>query len=400
MSMATATIDLMDQVKSLLTPDIISKMASFVGETPAATQKALGGMVPSVIAGLANQASTTNGAQLLARTLDSGGFTGGVLDNLGRLLTGGATTQNTISSGVSILESLFGGKLSSMTDLLARFAGIRVDSASSLLALVTPLIMHALGRQRSAFGSSPSALSTLLGEQRSALAGLLPTGLGSLLGWSPSAETVTRSVPTREDVRGVVAPAARATYWRWLLPLLILAGLALFALSWLWNRETVPPIREAAKAAVRMADVQLPGGMKISVPEGSFNYTLYQWLSTTGDTTVPKRFVFDNLNFNTGSTQLTPESGSTVDSLVAIMKAYPGTVVRLEGYTDNTGDAAANKKLSLDRADTVKTIMVRGGVADSRISTTGYGPDNPIAPNDTEEGRAKNRRTELVVEKR
>jgi len=181
---------------------------------------------------------------------------------------------------------------------------------------------------------------------------------------------------------------------------LILAGLALFALSWLWNRETVPPIREAAQSAFRMTDVQLPGGMKISIPEGSFNYTLYQWLSTTGDTTVPKRFVFDNLNFNTGSTQLTPESVSTVDSLVAIMKAYPGTVVRLEGYTDNTGDAAANKKLSLDRADTVKTIMVRGGVADSRISTTGYGPDNPIAPNDTEEGRAKNRRTELVVEKR
>src|SRR5215831_15979533 len=379
--MATTTIDLMDQIKSLLTPDIISKMASFVGETPAATQKALGGMVPSVIAGLANQASTPNGAQQLARTLDSGGFTGGVLDNIGSLLTGGATTQSTISSGVSILESLFGGKLSSITDLLARFAGIRVDSASSLLALVTPLIMHVVGRQRSAFGSSPSALSTLLGEQKSALAGLLPTGLGSLLGWSPSAETVTRSVPTREDVRGVVAPAARATYWR-------------------WNRETVPPIREAAKSAFRMADVQLPGGMKISIPEGSFNYTLYQWLSTTGDTTVPKRFVFDNLNFNTGSTQLTPESGSTVDSLVAIMKAYPGTVVRLEGYTDNTGDAAANKKLSLDRADAVKAIMVTGGIADSRISTTGYGPDNPIAPNDTEEGRAKNRRTELVVEKR
>ena len=398
--MATATIDLMDQVKSLLTPDIVSKMASFVGETPAATQKALGGMVPSVIAGLANQASTSNGAQQLFRTLDSGGFTGGVLDNIGSLLTGGATTQSTISSGVSILESLFGGKLSSITDLLARFAGIRVDSASSLLALVTPLIMHVVGRQRSAFGSSPSALSTLLGEQKSALAGLLPTGLGSLLGWSPSAETVTRSVPTREDVRGAVPPAARATSWRWLLPLLILAGLALFALSWLWNRETVPPIREAAKSAFRMADVQLPGGVKISIPEGSFNYTLYQWLSTTGDTTVPKRFVFDNLNFNTGSTQLTPESGSTVDSLVAIMKAYPGTVVRLEGYTDNTGDAAANKKLSLDRADAVKAIMVTGGIADSRISTTGYGPDNPIAPNDTEEGRAKNRRTELVVEKR
>ena len=128
-----------------------------------------------------------------------------------------------------------------------------------------------------------------------------------------------------------MAPAARGGYWNWLLPLLIFAGLALLALSWLWNRETVPPIREAAKSAFRMADVQLPGGVKISIPERSFNYALYQWLSTTRDTTVPKRFVFDNLNFNTGSTQLTPESVPTVDSLVAIMNAYPGTVVRLQG---------------------------------------------------------------------
>jgi len=60
-------------------------------------------MVPSAIAGLANQASTSNGAQLLARMLDSGGFTGGVLDNLGSLLTGGTATQSTVSSGVSIL---------------------------------------------------------------------------------------------------------------------------------------------------------------------------------------------------------------------------------------------------------------------------------------------------------
>ena len=115
---------------------------------------------------------------------------------------------------------------------------------------------------------------------------------------------------------------------------------------------------------------------------------------------MPKRFVFDNLNFETGSTKLTPDSIPTVDSLVAILKAYPAVAVRLEGYTDNTGDAAANKKLSLDRAVTVKEIMIAGGIADARIGTDGYGEEKPIAPNETEEGRAKNRRTELIVAKR
>ena len=83
-----------------------------------------------------------------------------------------------------------------------------------------------------------------------------------------------------------------------------------------------------------------------------------------------------------------------------ILKAYPDVAVRLEGHTDNTGDADANKKLSLDRAVVVKEIMVPGGIADGRIGTDGYGEEKPIAPNETEEGRAKNRRTELVVEKR
>lgn len=109
---------------------------------------------------------------------------------------------------------------------------------------------------------------------------------------------------------------------------------------------------------------------------------------------------FEDLNFETGSTQLTPESVATVDSLVAILKAYPSVSVTLEGYTDTTGEPTANKQLSLDRAVAVKELMVKGGIANSRIASAGYGQENPVANNDTEQGRAKNRRLELVVVKR
>ena len=115
---------------------------------------------------------------------------------------------------------------------------------------------------------------------------------------------------------------------------------------------------------------------------------------------VPRRFVFEDLNFETGSTKLTPESRATVDTLVMVLKAYPAVRVALEGYTDNTGDPAANRKLSLDRADAVKDLMVNGGIPESRITSAGFGQDRPIAPNDTEQGRARNRRLELVVVKR
>ena len=386
-------VNLVELAKGYLTPDISQKAASFVGESESATQKAMNGIVPTLIAGLANQASTSGGAEKLGRILDTGKYDGSALNNLGSLFSGGETTQKVITQGKDTLNSLFGNKTEGLVDQIARFAGLRTGSASSLLALVLPLILSLLGRQRSTIGQSPSALASLLGEQKGFLSSLLPAGIGSLLGW-----TGYETARPRETAPYVEPKRERES---WFVPLLVLSGIVLAALAWLLSRPA--PVREipvASRPTVKMTDLPLPGGMKVSVPEGSFNYSLHQWLAGTTDTTVPKRFVFDNLNFETGSTKLTPESVPTVESLVVILKAYPAVAVRLEGHTDNTGDAAANKKLSLDRAVTVKEIMITGGIADARIGTDGYGEEKPIAPNETEEGRAKNRRTELVVEKR
>ena len=153
-------------------------------------------------------------------------------------------------------------------------------------------------------------------------------------------------------------------------------------------------MREAAEGS---ASFSSPGERRISVPEGSFNFSLASWLAGTTDTKVPKRFVFDDLNFERDSTTLTPESVPTVKTLITVLKAYPEVSVALEGHTDATGDPSANKRLSLQRADAVKQIMVQGGIPGSRITATGYGAESPLASNDTAQGRAKNRRLELVV---
>lgn len=70
------------------------------------------------------------------------------------------------------------------------------------------------------------------------------------------------------------------------------------------------------------------------------------------------------------------------------------------GHTDNTGDATSNVTLSQNRANAVRDMLVNGEVSADRMTTAGYGQDRPIAFNDTEEGKARNRRTELVVLKR
>ena len=114
--------------------------------------------------------------------LDTGKYDGSALNNLGSLFSGGETTQKAITQGKDILSSLFGNKTEGLVDQIARFAGIRTGSASSLLALAVPLIMNLLGRQRSTIGQSPSALASLLGEQKGFLSGLLPAGIGFLSG--------------------------------------------------------------------------------------------------------------------------------------------------------------------------------------------------------------------------
>jgi OmpA-OmpF porin, OOP family len=108
-------------------------------------------------------------------------------------------------------------------------------------------------------------------------------------------------------------------------------------------------------------------------------------------------FAARNIFFGLGSDKLTTSSFSALDEVVTILQNNPGLQLNINGYSDNTGQAAANKTLSQKRADAVKQYLVKKGIAQARLKATGYGPENPVAGNDTEEGRAKNRRVELKL---
>ena len=110
-------------------------------------------------------------------------------------------------------------------------------------------------------------------------------------------------------------------------------------------------------------------------------------------------FRFNNLTFETGSSNITEESRSEVDNIAAVLNAYNAVNVKLNGYTDNTGDSDANVQLSQARAMSVKARLMALGVAGSRVSTEGYGSANPVASNDTEEGRQENKRVEIEIVK-
>lgn len=104
--------------------------------------------------------------------------------------------------------------------------------------------------------------------------------------------------------------------------------------------------------------------------------------------------------FRTGQTDLLPASRAAVDRVAEYLRAHPARVALVEGYTDSTGEADRNLDLSVRRAEAVKDRLVEAGIDPARVATAGYGPRYPVASNDTDEGRRRNRRIEIAIDDR
>ena len=166
----------------------------------------------------------------------------------------------------------------------------------------------------------------------------------------------------------------------------------------------VAPVMEATKIEVqKVAEhnkkiLKLPNG-DIEVEAGTFLDKLYDEL--TENTLNPtKGYVFDNLNFASGSAAIAEDSKSQLNDLAKIMFAFPKVSISIYEHTDNVGDATVNLKLSEERAAAVEKYLISKGVADARILPKGFGSNKPVGDNSTEKGRLANRRTEVWVTKK
>jgi general secretion pathway protein A len=110
---------------------------------------------------------------------------------------------------------------------------------------------------------------------------------------------------------------------------------------------------------------------------------------------VPERKTIINFKYN--SNELPPESFETLDRIADFLKRNPAAGIDIKGYTDSSGSRSYNISVSEFRANTIKTYLVGKGVSAARITAAGLGPENPLAKNDTEEGRRKNRRVEIEL---
>src|SRR5690606_7576148 len=117
----------------------------------------------------------------------------------------------------------------------------------------------------------------------------------------------------------------------------------------------------------------------------------------TGDS-IP--VVLDNIFFSFGSDSLLPESRFELDGLAAFLEEEPSVHIEIHGHTDAVGSEEDNQRLSEARAKAVYEALIDRGIGPERLRYRGFGERRPVADNDTEEGRKRNRRTEFIILRR
>lgn len=411
---------LLDMVREVLAPNVVERASSLIGENATVTRRGLESAVPSVLAGVLGQASTPSGAERLLSTVTEGRYGADTLSGLGRQLSGGGTTEPLLNSGARLLSGLFGGQVDGVADAIAGTGGVGRGAVTTLLRLAAPIVMGVLGTRVASGGLDAGGLSRLLAGERSSILNAAPAGVANLIGLRepvtvPTYEAASRR---REPIAPPVEPARERTGWSWWPA--ALAGLAVLALLYFLTPgretqtarvETPPPAErtpaapvakpEPAPAPAPTTTTEPSAAPAASVREPAPRDALGQISGfLTGGEPTPRSFTLDDLNFESGSARLASSAQQTVASLGGLLKAHPSARVRVEGHTDASGSEAANKPLSEQRAAAVKSALVAAGAAPERIEVAGHGSEQPVADNDTDAGRARNRRTELVVVQR
>lgn len=411
--------NIFNSLKGLVTPELISKAASFLGEDSSKVQSAVGSIIPSLLGSLLAKG---NDANLESALVKAGKESEGLLSGAANLFSGGADEKSSYI-GSRFLDSLLGDKLGGLTSLISSVSGISSASVGKLLSMVSPLIAGFLGNKITAGGFNLSKLLGALNSEKGSFLELIPSGLTSVLG-IPSLASLGSSLSSGISSVGntageVVAEAKKGSSGliKWLL--LIAALIVLF---FIWRSCQQTAEEEAATTAAKVdsltnntavsvqrviTEFTLPNGEVLKGYEGGIEDQLILFIGSndyklaTPEALKEKWFNFDNIEFKHGSAiELTEESYPQIMNVVAILSQFKDAKVKVGGYTDKSGNADANMKLSQERAGTIKGLLEKNGIDSKRISAEGYGDQFATHPADAPDSlRALDRKIALRLEK-
>lgn len=432
------SINLIKQVTDLFGNEFVSKSATALGESEVGISKGLGAVIPSVFAALTQKSSTSGLASLFNLIPGENGF------DLSAFLSsffGGGDNTSLINKSAPLLTSLFGDKLGGLTSAISGFSGLKGASVTTLLASVVPSILAFIKKFKNDNNYTDAQVQGLLLDQKQYLNNAIPTGfnLSNVLGLAATGAAASSAAPRPTSTSSYSSQSDNkggSSLWIWLL-LLVLAGL----LIWYFSKgckdkdvvdttvvasdtlnKTVADVQENVSEAATtvmgkldsfgnwIADwgnettIKLPDGTELKVGENSTEYKLYKFITDDNfkidEVDKTKNWVsFDRVYFETGKAVLTQESQKQVKNIALILKNFPNASINIGGYTDNTGSAEVNKRVSDERAKAVaKELQNLGAAANQIAEAVGYGPEHPVCPaNDTKECQAQNRRVDLKL---
>ena len=401
---------ILDSLRRLVTPSIVSQLSGLYGVPSQSVEKGLSAAVPAVLAPLAARADDRDFmTQIFALAKDPANDPA-LLDSPDRILERARATPSNSGLMGQVQSLLFGNGLSGLTDGLARYAGLKGSTASSLLSLAMPLVFSCLNRMIRDDSLDASGLARRLSAEKLSITNAIPAGLSNLLPAAPTVSDVRTPKAfdqreVEETVRAAVPPQPQRSSMAWLIPAL-LALLAIGGLYAMLRRDRMPETTQVSTTGPAPVGTSgyvtrsLPSGSDLRVPPTGTEAKLLNFIESSAPATREIWFDFDRLNFETDSARLRGDSEEQLRNTAAILKAYPQVRVKIGGYTDNSGDPAANRRLSEERAMAVLTALKDNGIAADRLEAEGYGDQHPIADNSTPDGRARNRRVAIRVTSR
>lgn len=382
---------------------LVSQVAGRFGLSDEKTKQLLGMLIGLVFN---EQRGGPAGFLNLFREKGLGDVVASWLGNGDNLPINGSQISNVL--GADIINS-FGNKLGLPGAVVSDASAALLPTVISTLAHDGNLDVSAWDRAKGWFGGLIDGVDNTVDGARAAAVGAAgAVGAGA----AAAANAVTRDRDTTVRTAPAAAPVkSSGGMWKWLLPLLaLLAAFLIFRSCSNQPASTeAAPEAPAAEAAATDANAAATDAANAAgdaaagaadaaaaAAKAAEEKARAALGALTADSSVADyKAALDlvPIQFDTAKATIKAESNAILDEAAnTIKKMKAGTKVEIQGYTDSDGDDAANMKLSQDRADSVKAALVQRGVSADMLSTKGFGETNPIASNDTAEGKAQNRR--------
>jgi outer membrane protein OmpA-like peptidoglycan-associated protein len=303
-------------------------------------------------------------------------------------------------AGQRLLSTIFGQNKSAVIQGISHQCDLPSNIVVQILSLAAPKVLSFIRSRVEDQQVSLSGLPNLLFREAGDISSYLPASVHNLL---------RTPKPTLEDLPAWIVLEPKAAYSRGGQLAICLMIAAVLAIAWLvWRSHgdvtTVERLQDVNRARERFSGLgrfmerELPGGMRIDVPENGMESKLLSYIQDPVRSAGKELwFDFDRVTFETNSAIPKPDSEEQLTNLASILKAYPHVRLKVGGYTDNTGNRRANQRLSENRAESVVRELIGLGIASNRAEAEGFGDQHAIADNATEQGRAKNRRISVKV---